>query len=487
MLSKATLAISLTLFAGLPAQAETIDINRLLQDVIDHYPAIKTAYFEVAKAQQDSIKIQGQLGWQLAAQTGYAKEVSLFGVPVEQLSVAGSLRKKLESGDSISISANIAHEDADSAFASLPNPSTSSNLKFEYIMPFGKAAGNIEYRTAISSARTGVDIKTAEQKILLDRMAEQVITIYLSTLNTKQRIENTKAAIKRTEQLSKFINDRLKLGIAEDKDQLQTDAQLLSQKAQLSSLQLAWTQQMIGINRLSGRPWNNRITLSFPKTPMNDSASVDKLINAVKNHSPALAQIDSLISLADSQIKLQRQNKQNNIDLQFFIGNKTSDGDVQPDSSVSNSDTVAGVSLAFSQPLDNSADNAALYQAQLDRGLHLQNKKQLLENLHYDLAGLLAEATATKASIEAYKKSKIAEYKKLKDAEQRYKSGRIDIDQLLQFENQLSLTQLTLNIQKMELQQRLLKISLLTGSIWKNIKPPVFDLENDDNFIGEAL
>ncbi|MDH5393813.1 MAG: TolC family protein [Gammaproteobacteria bacterium] len=487
MLSKAQLAISFTICASMPLHAETTNINHLLQDVIDHYPAIKTAYFEVAKAQQESLKIQGQLGWQLGAETGLAKEVSFLGQPVEQLSLAGNLRRKLESGDSLSFSARLSHEDADAVLTGFPNPSTSSDLKLEYDMPLGKAAGNIRYTTSLSQAKAGVDIKVAEQRILLDKMADQVIELYLASLNTKQRIENTQASIKRTKKLSRFINDRLKLGIVEDKDQLQTDAQLQSQIAQLTSLQLAWTQQLISMNRLTGKKWDQPLSLHIPKTNDHAAATVEHLIETVKAHSPALSQIDSLIFISDEQIKLQRQNRKNEIGLKFFIGNKTSEGDTPPDSSISNSDVVAGVNLAYSQALNKSADNAALYQAQLNRGLQLQNKKQLLENLHYDLASNLAESAAIKHSIQAYKNSKKAEQKKLKDAEQRYKSGRIDIDQLLQFENQLSATDLALNIQKLALQQRLLKLSLLTGSIWKEIKLPLYDFENDNSFIEEAL
>ena len=172
--------------------------------------------------------------------------------------------------------------------------------------------------------------------------------------------------------------------------------------------------------------------------------------------------------------------------MKLFVGNKTSSGD-SISGDVSNSDIVAGVQLSFSQNMDKSAENAALYQAQLERGLQLQNKKQLLEDLHYDLASLLAEVSAVSESITAYQKSRIAEQKKLKDAEKRYRSGRIDIDQLLQFENQLSATELTLNLQQMELQKRLLKLSLLKGGIWQTIKLPVFDFENDENIVGDAL
>ena len=492
MLSKARIAMPFALLISMTAHAETTNFSQLLQSVIDHYPAIKTAYFQVAKAQQDSIKINGQLGWQLGAQTGYAKEVSMFGSPVDQMTLGGSLGRKLESGDSISFSASLAYEDAETAFAGLPDPSTSSSLKFEYTKPLAKGAGNIDYSLSLNNAKAGVDIKIAEQRILLDKMAEQVIELYLAAINTRQRIENTHSSIKRTEKLSRFISDRLKLGIVEDKDQLQTDAQLQSQKAQLTALQLAWTQQVIAINRLTGKEWNYQLNLHTPSIKHNQSDAVDNQISLVKKHSPDLMQINSLISITENKITLQRQNKKDNLDLKFFIGNKTSSGDTQPSGSVSNSDLVAGVQLEFKQTLDKSADNAALFQAQLERGLQLQNKKQLLENLHYDLASILAESNAVNNSIQAYKKSKIAEYKKLKDAEKRYKSGRIDIDQLLQFENQLSATELTLNLQKMELQKRLLKLTLLKGEIWKGIKLPVFDftyldLKDDEDIIGEAL
>lgn len=492
MLSKAKLAIPLALLISIPAHAETTDFSQLLQNVIDHYPAIKTAYYQVAKAQQESIKVNGQLGWQLGAQTGFAKEVSLFGSPVDQITLGGSLGRKLESGDSISFSASLAYEDSETPFAGLPNPATSSDLRFEYTKPLAKGSENIDYTLGLNNAKAGVDIKIAEQRNILDKMAEQVIELYLSIVNTKQRIDNTQSSIKRTKKLSKFISDRLKLGIVEDKDQLQTNAQLQSQEAQLSALKLAWTQQVIAINRLTGKQWDYKLALATPSIKHKQTDSVENQIAFVKQHSPSLMQINSLISITENQITLQRQNTKDNIDLKFFVGNKTSSGDTLPSGNVSNSDVVAGIQLEFKQTLDNRADNAALFQAQLERGLQLQNKKQILENLHYDLASLLAESNAVNHSIKAYEKSKIAEYKKLKDAEQRYRSGRIDIDQLLLFENQLSATDLTLNLQKMELQKRLLKLSLLKGSIWKNITLPVFDftisdLNGDEDIIGEAL
>jgi len=486
MWKKSLCSVSIALMVSQPLQAANSTIETLLQDVITHYPAIKTAYIQVAKAQQENLKIQGQLGWQLGAQGAFNKEVSLFGSPVDQTIVGGNLSRLLESGDRMSFSASVKYEDAEESFASLPNPATSSELKFEYIKPLGKGAGNIEYNNALQNARASVDIESAARQQLLDDMATQVIELYLAAINTNLQIENTRASIKRTQKLSRFINDRLKLGIVEDKDQLQTDAQLESQRAQLSALQLAWTQQKIAINRLTGKTWNNPLTMSAPGFTYNKAMTPESEIISVVQNSSQIKQLDSLIAIAENQIKIQRQNKKDQLDLKLYIGNKTSDGDSTA-GDVSNSDVVAGVQLDFKQSVDQTADNAALYQAQLERGLHLQNKKLLLDNLHFDLASLLAELKAVNNSIKAYQRSKRAEVKKLKDAEQRYKSGRIDIDQLLQFENQLSATDLSLNLQTMELQQRLMKLALIKGELWKNIKLPVYDFENDDTIIGEDL
>lgn len=491
MLHKAKLAIPLALFTSTLVHAENMDINDFLQDVIDHYPAIKTAYFQVAQAQLDNVKIRGQLGWQLGAETGYAKEVSLFGAPVDQLSVAGSLKRKLLSGDSLSFSGALSYEDAESTLPGLPNPATSTELKVEYTKPFGQGAGNIDYTLSLNNAKAGLDIKVAEQRILLDKMAEQVIDLYLSALTTKQRINNTNTSIKRTIKLSKFINSRLNLGIVEEKDQLQTDAQLQNQKAQLSSLKLAWTQQTIAINRLTGNNWDTQFLLSTPSLTPDKLEPFKQQIELINKTSPDLLKINSRITMSENKILLERQSQQDKLDLKFYIGNKTSSGDATP-ANVSESDIVAGIKLSFSQSIDKTAENAALFQAQLDRGLLLQNKKQILEDIRYDLASLLAESIAVRNSIEAYKNSQLAETKQLHDAEKRYKSGRIDIDQLLQFENQLSSTELTLSLQKMELQKRLLKLSLLKGEIWKNIKLPEYDFSiyesnSDEKLSGESL
>ena len=75
-------------------------------------------------------------------------------------------------------------------------------------------------------------------------------------------MDNLRQGLERTRKLLKFIKSRRNLGIAETKDELQVQAQLDSQQAQLQALNIAWTQQRIALNRLMGRPWDAAMALS---------------------------------------------------------------------------------------------------------------------------------------------------------------------------------------------------------------------------------
>ncbi len=117
------------------AHAERLSLEQVIQKVVDHYPSIKTAAMQLEQARQENKRIESQLGWQLSAQAGVRHELSLIGSPVDTLQLGGGLSRLLESGDSMSLNAAVAHDDADTAFATLPNPSTSTSIDFNYRMP----------------------------------------------------------------------------------------------------------------------------------------------------------------------------------------------------------------------------------------------------------------------------------------------------------------------------------------------------------------
>jgi len=162
-----------------------------------------------------------------------------------------------------------------------------------------------------------------------------------------------------------------------------------------------------------GRDWAAPLKLVLDNGFQLPAQADDELYQQVKSHSPEIAKIDQQLKLADAAIKLSRDAKKDGLDLLMYLGNQTYGGDTASGSQTE-SEMFGGLSIEYNRGLDKSGYDAEIYQAQLDRGIALQNKKQLMEDLYYDLFSLLAEIRASNTAVNAYKASVHNERKKLK-------------------------------------------------------------------------
>lgn len=459
------------------AHADTMTFKQLLQGVVDHYPSLKTASLQVEKARQKNAQIESQLGWQLNSRGGYSKDVSFLGTAVERAEVGGGVSKKLRSGGVISLDASIRREDSDVAISpNVPNPATITSIDLNYRKPLKKAAGNLDYILGIKQADANVSIEHYNRQALYDQLAAQVIDIYLAGLVTKSRIHNVNLSLKRTRRLQKFIKGRFKLGIAENKDQLQVVAQFHSQQAQLKALDLAWVQQQIALNRLLGRPADNSLVLPETHAGHPPKGIFDELLKQVTDYSPAIQKLHKQIEIAEYAIRRAKDQQKDDLDVVMFIGNRSYTGE-GISGNADSFEVVGGVRLEYSHGIDQRGFRAAIQEAQLNKAIAIQNQKQVLEDLNYAVASLLAEMKALRRSLDAYQRSIESERAKLREADKRYRKGRIDIDLLIQFESQLAAAELAYSLQKIELDRRLFTLSELRGHIWDGISVPELDLE----------
>lgn len=456
------------------ADAQTMSFEHVLQKVIEHYPSLKTAAIQVERARQSAVKVEGQLGWRLGAQGGITRDLSLLGTPTDIIDIGGNLTRSFGSGSTLGLEASASREDSETVFSpALPNPALSTSVDLTYRRPLAKGLDNPLYTEGLASAAAEVVIAEAERAALHDQIASQLIELYTATASTQARIENNKRAIGRSKRLQKYISDRTNLGVSEDKDILQANAQLKSLQAQLRSLETLWQQQRISLNRLMGRDWSADIKTTIPDNNNLIDKAFDVLFDLTQKHDPGLLVIDGRIQLADSAIRTRRDARQDNLDLVMFVGNRTRDGDTAS-GDADQSELVGGIRLEFSQDVDKAGIDAELYQAQLDRSAALQDKRQAVEDLQYELSSLLAEIKANTKAINAYRESLNSETKKLEDAVERYRTGRTDTDQLIQFEDQQSLANLSLELQRIELARRYQSLNLLLGTLWQNISMPVY-------------
>lgn len=467
------LAVLLALSASV-LQASPLSYSEVLQRVVDHYPSLKTAAIQVERASQESKKLASQLGWQLQAQAGIARNVSILGTEVDVLDGSASFARQLEAGGSFGIDASVAREDNATVFSPiLPNPSTSTSIDLSYRHPLGQGAGNPVYAEGIKSAQAQYQIAQAERDTLYDQIATQIIELYADTATLHVRMQNVSRAIERSQRRQSYIKDRAALGLSEDKDVLQVDAQLKAQQAEYRGLQMQWQQLRISLNRLMGVPWDNNFEPEYQQWVTASAADFEKLFTAAQLRNPTLKRIEARLLLADSAIRSRRDVREDNLDLVLFVGNRNQQGDTVT-GSVDNNVAVGGVRLEYGHGFDKSAQDTELYQAQLDRGAAIEDKRQALEDLQYEISSLVAQIQSGESALSAYRSSVKSEQAKLNEAEQRYRTGRSDTDQLIQFETQLSAAELALELQRVELLRRYHSLHLLSGDIWQLIRLPEY-------------
>ncbi|MBI3188250.1 MAG: TolC family protein [Gammaproteobacteria bacterium] len=443
--------------------------EQVLQQVVDNYPSLQTTAIAVERARLESVRVESQLGWQLNAKAGVQHDMSsTFGTPTDTLNLNGNMSRMLESGDTLGFVADINRLDADSSFPGAPNPALSTNVGVNYRMPLQKGADNTSFVQNRLQAEVAVAQANADRRNVYDQIAAQVIDLYINAATINARIENTRLAIQRSQRLLKYNQSRAGLGIAEDKDLLQVRAQLRSREAELTALDMQWQAQRINLNRLMGRDVDADLQLQRA-TDISIGKNTDDMLQQATQHSPAMAVIDVRMKQADTALELSRDKRKDKLDLVFNAGYKTLSGDSTP-SDVSENEVVGGVQIEFGRGLDLSGYDAELQQAQLLRSAALQDQKQVLLDLRYNIAGVLAEINAGNAALSAYEKSVASEQAKLNEAEQRYRRGRSDTDQLIQFEAQLATAELNQDLQSIELTRRIHKLQLLLGNVWKTVK-----------------
>lgn len=478
MIRRSLIALLLT---GLSFQssAEPLTLESMLQKVVDHYPSLKIASMQVEKASKESIRVNSQFGWQLSGESGLSHETSLTGATVDRIMVGGGAVKKLSSGDILSLTGALRFDDLDDSIipVSQPDPSTNFDFELNYRRSLGKGAENLDYRLASIQAEAGKKMSQAQEKSQYDQIASQVLGLYLQAVITHKQIDNVKTSITHSQRLNKFVKSRLGLGISENKDELQVTAQLNGLNAKLKGLQLLWVQQEITLNRLMGLPWNNKVDINLTNTTHTNNGQLENYVDEATQYSPELMIIESELTIAESLIKTKSNNRKDNLDLVGFVGNKLTSGDLNG-SSTTLSEPQIGIRIEYKTSLDHSGYDAELSQAYLDRSIALQKRVDAQDRIHYQIASLLAEIDKSKAAYKAALLSMKSEQAKLNEAEKRYRNGRIEIDQLIQFESQLTESKLNLSLQKVELERRIYQLSLLRGALWQTIKRPNYDWTN---------
>mgnify|MGYP000421403124 CR=1 FL=1 len=219
------------------SMAETLTPEQVLQKVIDHYPSINIAAMEFERARQPIKVANSQLGWQLDARAGIERGVSLFGTASDSLSLGAGVSRMLDSGSSIAFDGAVRREDSETVFSpTFPNPATTSNIGLSYRQPLAKNTTHSSFQASRISAKLDLETSMAETDEMYDQLALKVIDLYFSAAVLLAKTNNIDQSIKRAKRLQSYINNKTSLGVSEQKDILQVNAQLDSLIAEKRNL-----------------------------------------------------------------------------------------------------------------------------------------------------------------------------------------------------------------------------------------------------------
>ena len=452
--------------------AQSMSIEQVLQRSIDNSISLKIASLQTERATHEKVKIESMLGWQITNQTNFNHDVGFTGTPSNVFRSVSGVNRMLKNGDIVGSSANYSLEDSEFVFSpAFPNPAHRVNLDLNYRKPLWRDANNPSYSIGLTSADLGTKLTIENTSIIKDQFAAQVIETYYITLLTQAGIHNIQRATTRTKRLIKFIKKNQQLGLAEEKDLLQVNAQLQTLVAEQSSLELAWVQQQVLINNFMGRDhraeFSPTLTSKFHALPTNENTLLQEAIK----HAPAIRLKNAQIELAETTMARIRNSKKNKLDAIASLGTRSAYGKNSSNGTVNEHDYAVSIGIDFSRSLDKRGIDAEIQQAMLDRSIALQEIENIKRELKYSVLGFRQEISSTNTAISAYKKRVKKEKQKLEEASERYRRGRTDTQQLILFENDLSTAEFLLEQKRIDLARRYARLDLLRGKTWEKVIP----------------
>ena len=461
-----------SLIFSMPVLAEQkieLNIYQVMQRVLDRYPLLKTSELEVAQAAELKQQVESSLGWQLNSSAGVTHDLTGFGTPSDRMDINSAVGRQLKSGSTISLSGGYRYEDSSLSISPvLPNPAHTTRLDLSYRLPLSQGEGNPLYSEGLITAESSHKLAIAKQLSTRITLAEQVKNIFYASAATKARMDNAKQAVKRAKKLELYIDKNVRLGLSEKKDKLQVVAQYNSKLSDLSAIRIQWEQQQNSLNRLMLEGIGKNVYPSLISHESYNSYALQDLIELAKAYHPAIKTSQEQLLIAESKINSANDKKKDNLDLVMSVGSRTSDG-TSKSGTVSEKDWAGSITLEYKHLFDDNGVTSKYRQAQIEKNIALENIVKVNDDIRYTTSGLVAEIKAAKLAVKSANKKLQSELLKLKEAEHRFRTGRANTAQLIQFQNEYSFAELSYQNQKIDFNSRIIALQIFSGQFWDKL------------------
>ena len=172
---------------------------------------------------------------------------------------------------------------------------------------------------------------------------------------------------------------------------------------------------------------------------------------------------------SEADLAVRRDDRKDKVDLVLSVGGRSSTGD-NVAGNIDEQDVAGGLRLEYQRALDKRGFDAGIYQAQLNLSISREDTRKVRDDLRYSVTGLLSELDANQISLTAHERRLVSEKKKVDNAVERFRSGRETTDRLIQFENEMQVSRLALDEDRIALERRRTNLVILLGRIWQSVE-----------------
>lgn len=449
-------------------------LDQVLQRVVDNSLQLQIADLQAERSSFEKKKLEAMFGWNVGGQSVLSHDVGFGSIPQNTINMNGNTSRLLSDGSIVGASGSYTFADMEEAFGGLRDPSHDAKIDLTYRRPLMQGAGLPGYVQGKKRAEIGEKLSKLNRSLVQDQLANQTVEVFYALASTQERIKNVKKGIKHTNRLLKYNKRNQELGLTEKKDILQVDAQIKAQEAELESLTIIHSQLLVSLNQLMNQSAETELEVILQDLPSAKDLALAVIVDESIKHAASIDLQEAQIEMAEVAIEQSKDGLKDKLDGFASIGARAGFGDVTSQgttTSINEQDYAVSLGVEYTRTLDKSDVSAEISQAKIDRIIAQREIQNIERNLQFTVASLLQEIDKTGNTIKAMTSRLNTEKEKLEEGVERYRRGRGDTQQLILFENDLSLAQFLVDQQKIELAKKYAKLDVIRGAVWKRVVP----------------
>lgn len=461
-----------------PVQAKALSLSDVLSYAFAKSPDLQASSVQVNMQRANSLQLDGALDMHYGASIGLSNEIAPTTNPfapkeTNAAFIAGQAVQPFTDGSTLT--ATLKYNRAEliypssviPAFQSKPNPQYQHQIDLMYRYPLAAGSGNPNY--TYQKEASLAEEKAARLRVALvkEKIAAQAIGMYAQFVLSDLSLKLAEDAALRAGQLLENQQKRESFGLVEKADRYQTEALLAARKLQLAQAKADKRTSQTALNRLMYQDANTPLTLKF-NSPQIQLQSVSKLLLKAESKRPIFKVLEAQYTAAEAQLNLAQASSDYQLDLIGQVGTRALDGSAGTAFTRGFNpvhDRYIGISVEFSDVLDNKSSHAAVQKSVLVlESINIERHKTVLD-LHTEIATLLNDLRSARITLKASKAQVKAEKKKYHAEIERYQKGRTPTSMVIQFEGDLRAAQLREAIQRVSLGVAEYQLALAVGEL----------------------